>query len=243
MDNQLQNIGEGTQQPGLSLLGNDTVVKTLMRNVYVWMAAALVITGLTSLAICHSTSLLMLFAQTPALMWGALVAELVLVFALSFFVEKLSFTGATVLFILYAVLNGVSLAPIFMVYTGESIASVFLVTAGMFAVMAVVGTVIKKDLSGLGRFLLMALIGLILVSVVNLFLGSTGLSWGISVVGVLLFTGLTVYDAQKIKQMLAFYGDEVNDNTQKIALMGSLTLYLDFINIFLYLLRLFGRDN
>ena len=113
----------------------------------------------------------------------------------------------------------------------------------MFAAMALIGTFIKKDLSGLRRFLLMALIGLIIASVVNIFLGSSTMYWIITYVGVLLFTALTVYDAQQIKNMIVLYGNDVNESTQKIALLGSLTLYLDFVNLFLYMLRIFGNRD
>jgi hypothetical protein len=141
------------------------------------------------------------------------------------------------------VLNGVTMSFIFIAYTSTSIATAFFVTAGMFAAMSFIGFVTKKDLSSFGSFFTMALIGLIIASVVNIFLNSSVMYWIITYVGVLLFVGLTAYDTQKIKQMLIEYGDEVNDSTQKLALIGSLSLYLDFINLFLYILRLFGNNK
>ena len=147
------------------------------------------------------------------------------------------------MFALYSVLNGVTMSFIFIAYTSTSIATAFFVTAGMFAAMSFIGFVTKKDLSSFGSFFTMALIGLIIASVVNIFLNSSVMYWIITYVGVLLFVGLTAYDTQKIKQMLIEYGDEVNDSTQKLALIGSLSLYLDFINLFLYILRLFGNNK
>lgn len=231
----------GTDRPIFT--GNPAVVTSLMRNVYWWMTAALCITGLTSLFVNKSAGLLAMFYENPGFLIGLLVAELVLVLVLSARIEKMSFTTATVVFILYSMLNGLTFAPILLLYTKESVAGTFFICAGTFATMAVIGSFVKKDLSGMGRFLLMALIGLIIASVVNIFFGSSGLYFGITVVGVLLFAALTAYDAQKIKTILTLYGDEVNESTQKIALIGSLTLYLDFINLFLYMLRIFGKRN
>ena len=147
------------------------------------------------------------------------------------------------MFILYSLLTGVSLSTIFLAYTESSIATTFLITAGTFGTMSLVGFVTKKDLSKLGGILLMALIGLIIATVVNIFLVSDTLGWIINYVGVLIFVGLTAYDTQKIKQMMREYGTDINEQTQKMALMGSLSLYLDFINMFLYLLRIFGNRD
>ena len=132
---------------------------------------------------------------------------------------------------------------IFAVYTQSSIASTFFITAGTFAAMSLVGFITKKDLSGMGKILFMALIGLIIASVVNMFMHSPAIYWISSYAGVIIFTGLTAWDTQKIKQMFLTYGYDVNEQTQKLALLGSLTLYLDFINLFLYLLRIFGSRN
>ena len=175
--------------------------------------------------------------------WLLVIAELALVFILSARIMKMSFSTAGIMFALYSVLNGVTMSFIFIAYTSTSIATAFFVTAGMFAAMSFIGFVTKKDLSSFGSFFTMALIGLIIASVVNIFLNSSVMYWIITYVGVLLFVGLTAYDTQKIKQMLIEYGDEVNDSTQKLALIGSLSLYLDFINLFLYILRLFGNNK
>jgi FtsH-binding integral membrane protein len=153
----------------------------------------------------------------------------------------MSLTTAGIVFLLYAVLTGVTFSFIFLVYTMESIASTFFITAGTFGAMSLVGYFIKKDLSAIGRFLIMALIGLIIASIVNIFLQSSGLTLICTYAGVLIFSGLTAYDTQKIKQMFLMHGAEMNESTMKLALMGSLTLYLDFINLFLYLLRIFGN--
>ena len=197
-----------------------TVQATLMRNVYSWMTLALVITGLTAMYVAKSY-------------------EVGLVIYLSARIHRIAFSTATLLFIAYSILNGVTLSFIFMVYTASSIATTFFVTAGTFGVMALYGYVTKRDLTRIGNICIMALIGLIIASLVNLFLHNSMMDLIISGIGVLIFTGLTAYDSQKIKQLLT--GDiEVNDTTQKIALMGAMTLYLDFINLFLYLLRFLG---
>ncbi|MBP5260400.1 MAG: Bax inhibitor-1/YccA family protein [Paludibacteraceae bacterium] len=214
--------------------------KTLMRNVYGWMTMALVITGMMAYYMGTNPDLVLTIFSNSVLFWGLFIAEIALVMILSARIDKMSFATAGILFGVYSLLNGVVMGSIFLVYTLESIASTFFITAGMFAVMALIGTVIKKDLSGMGRFLLMALVGLIIASVVNWFMQSSTLYWITSGVGVLLFTGLTVYDAQKIKRMFAEV-DDVNDSVRKYALLGALSLYLDFINLFLYLLRFLGN--
>ena len=219
-----------------------SVSATLMRSVYYWMAGALTITGLTAMLVANNETLMSILFSSMGLVWGLLIAEIVLVMILSAAINKLSFSMATLLFILYSVLNGVTLSSIFVIYTQGSIASTFFITAGMFGALAVYGTVTKRDLSGMGRFLFMTLIGLIIATIVNIFVHSTMLYWITTFVGVLVFAGLTAWDAQKIQQM-AQTADEVNETTQKLALLGSLMLYLDFINLFLYLLRIFGKRN
>lgn len=242
MDNRLNNSDYREDNVPVSTLVSDpSVVSSLMRKVYWWMTLALVITGATSLLVSKNEQFLYALFSSSALLIGLCITELLMVIVLSALINKMSFTVATVMFILYSVLNGVTLTPIFLLYTQESIASTFFITAGTFTAMALIGSFTKRDLSSLGRFLLMALIGLIIASIVNIFVASSPLYWGITIVGVLLFAGLTAYDAQHIKKMLQFYGEEVNENTQKIALLGSLSLYLDFINMFLYLLRIFGN--
>lgn len=211
---------------------------SLMRKVYVWMTLALVISGITAYGVMDS-GLIFTIVQNKLLFWGLIIAEFALVFGISGAINRLSLTTATLLFVLYSVVNGATLSMIFAVYTMASIGKVFLITAGTFGVMAFVGYTTKKDLSSLGRILFMALIGLIIATVVNIFFRSGMLDLILSYVGVAVFVGLTAYDSQRIKQMLAKceYPDE---NAQKLALLGSLMLYLDFINLFLYLLRIFG---
>jgi FtsH-binding integral membrane protein len=222
---------------------NEQAQSTLMRNVYIWMTLALAVSGATAWYVANSYNLLNAIFSSSWGFLGLVVAELALVWILAGMIQKLSFLMAGIMFVVYSVVNGLTLSCIFVAYTTESIASTFFITAGMFAAMALIGTFIKKDLSGLRRFLLMVLIGLIIASVVNIFLGSSTMYWIITYVGVLLFTALTVYDAQQIKNMIALYGNDVNESTQKIALLGSLTLYLDFVNLFLYMLRIFGNRD
>jgi len=212
----------------------------LMRKVYVWMTLALVITGLTAYFVAHSSFIVTLYS-TPALLWGLIIGELALVFVISGMINRLSLTTATLLFVLYSVINGVTLSSVFLIYTSASIAKVFLITAGTFGVMALIGYTTKTDLTGIGKIAFMGLIGLIIATLVNVFfVKSTGFDLLLSYLGVLIFVGLTAYDSQKIKEML--YGAEYADESaQKIALLGALSLYLDFINLFLYLLRIFGN--
>ena len=221
----------------------NAVFAKLMRSVYLWMVLALVITGLTAAYVASSPAYISALMNNSILFYGVIIAELALVFILSGRIHKMSFTSASLMFILYSLLTGVSLSTIFLAYTESSIATTFLITAGTFGTMSLVGFVTKKDLSKLGGILLMALIGLIIATVVNIFLISDTLGWIINYVGVLIFVGLTAYDTQKIKQMVREYGTDINEQTQKMALMGSLSLYLDFINMFLYLLRIFGNRD
>lgn len=221
----------------------NAVFAKLMRSVYLWMVLALIITGLTAAYVANSPAYISALMNNPVLFYGVIIAELALVFILSGRIHKMSFTSASLMFILYSLLTGVSLSTIFLAYTESSIATTFLITAGTFGTMSLVGFVTKKDLSKLGGILFMALIGLIIATVVNIFLVSDTLGWIINYVGVLIFVGLTAYDTQKIKQMMREYGTDINEQTQKMALMGSLSLYLDFINMFLYLLRIFGNRD
>lgn len=213
---------------------------SLFRSVYVWMTLALVITGFTALYVAKSYTLLNLMLQNQMAFWGVLIAELGLVFYMSARINRISFTTATILFIVYSILNGVTMSMLFLIYTMSSIATTFFVTAGTFGAMALFGYATKKDLTRIGNLCIMGVIGLIIASLVNMFLHNSMMDLIISYVGVLLFVGLTAYDSQKIKQMLSGEDIEVNETTQKITLMGALTLYLDFINLFLYLLRILG---
>lgn len=217
-----------------------TAQSTLMRSVYTWMTLALAITGLTAMYMAKSLTVINMMMQNSMLFWGVLIAEVVLVMYMSARINKISFTTATLLFIAYSILNGVTLSILFLIYTASSIATTFFVTAGTFGAMALFGYVTKKDLTRIGSLCIMGVIGLIIASVVNMFLHNTMMDMIISYVGVLLFVGLTAYDAQKIKHLLSGDDIEVNESTQKIALLGALTLYLDFINLFIYLLRILG---
>jgi FtsH-binding integral membrane protein len=214
----------------------------LMRKVYVWMTLALVITGFTSYGVATSPGILQAIYGNQLLFWGMIIAEFALVIGVSAAIHRLSLTTATLMFILYSVINGALLSYIFLVYTASSVATVFFITAGTFGAMALLGYTTKTDLSSIGKYLIMALIGLIIATVVNLFIQSTGFTLILSYVGVLIFVGLTAYDSQKIKQML-LQAPDAGEGAQKLALLGALTLYLDFINLFIYLLRIFGRRN
>ena len=213
---------------------------SLFRQVYLWMAMALAITGMMALLVAGSPTMLSLIFSSKLTFFALIIAEIALVWYLSARIERLSFTTATLMFIVYSLLNGAMLSSIFILYTATSIASTFFVTAGTFGVMCVYGYLTKRDLTSIGNICLMAVIGLIIAGLVNLFLQSSVMSLIISGIGVLVFVGLTAYDSQKIKQLLLQEGMEVNDSTKKIALLGSMTLYLDFINLFLYLLRFLG---
>ena len=226
-----------------ALEGIQSAYRVLMRKVYLWMTLALAVTGLTSYYVATNPGLMQTIFSSRGLIWGLIIGELALVFILSARIMKMSFATAGLMFAAYSVLNGITMASIFAVFTMESIASAFFVTAGMFGVMSLLGFTMKKDLSSFGSFFLMALVGLIIASIVNAFLNSSVLYWVVTYIGVLIFVGLTAYDTQKIKNMLMEYGDEVNEHTQKLALLGSLSLYLDFVNLFLYILRFFGRND
>ncbi|MGM9697601.1 MAG: Bax inhibitor-1/YccA family protein [Prevotella sp.] len=214
----------------------------LMRKVYVWMALALVLTGVTAYGVATSPGLITAIATNKILFFGLIIAEFALVFGVSGAINRISLTTATLMFVAYSIINGALLSFLFLAYTMSSITSVFFITAGTFAVMAVIGYTTKKDLTSIGRILFMALIGIIIATLVNMFIGSSGLNTIISYVGVLIFVGLTAYDSQKIKEMLVVAGDH-GEAGQKLALLGALTLYLDFINLFIYLLRIFGQKR
>lgn len=216
----------------------------VMQKVYTWMTLALVITALTAMAMSTQLGLMQsLFMTSRAPMLLLIFAELGVVWYLSARIGKMSFATAGILFALYAILNGVTLSFIFLAYSTASIVNAFLTTAGTFGAMSLLGLFVKKDLSMVGRVLYMALFGLIIAVLINMFVGSSALDLFISLVGVIIFTGLTAYDTQKIKLLVTQYADADEESTMKVALMGSLTLYLDFINLFLYLLRLFGRGR
>lgn len=214
------------------------LVRQSVTRAFVWMTLGLAITGLTALFVADSNLIEVIFSSGS--FWMLVIAELAVVWFLSSRIMKLSMPVATAAFAVYSLLNGVTLSPIFLVYTGESITSTFFITAATFGTMAVFGYTTKRDLSSWGSYLMMALIGLIIASVVNIFLGNSLLMWAVSYLGVLLFVGLTAYDTQQLKAMIAAsIGDE--EQTKKVALLGALNLYLDFINLFIYLLRILGK--
>ena len=218
-----------------------SVFSKLMRNVYRWMTFALAITGLTAACVAGNATLMQFILGNQAVFLGLIIAELVVAFTLIGRVSKLSFTNASLLFILYSILTGATLSTIFLVYEIGSIASTFFVTAGTFGAMSLVGYFTHKDLSKMGTYLIMALIGLIIATIANWFIASTTLDWGITYALVLVFVGLTAYDTQKIKVVWREHGMGLDESTQKLALMGSFTLYLDFLNLFLQLLKILGK--
>jgi FtsH-binding integral membrane protein len=202
---------------------------------YRWMTLGLATTGVVALLVAHSPGALDLLLGNRILFYGLLFGQLGLVVALSAVAPRVSTAVAALMFFAYAALTGVTFSTLFLVYTASSIASTFFVTAGAFAGLSLFGVATQRDLSAIGRFGVFALIGVILASVVNMFLRSSGLEWLITVAGVLLFAGLTAYDTQRLKEL--FRRGETSAN---LPLVGALTLYLDFINMFLFLLRLVG---
>ena len=232
------NGGSGNPQPAVGAL--DARVSQVMKRVYLKMFLGLLVTALVSFFCAGSPAVLSFYAQHSWLIWGLFIAELVLVFAISGGISRMQSSTATALFFLFAVINGLALFPIFLVYTHVSIAKTFFITAGTFGAMSIYGYFTTKDLTRWGSFLMMALIGLIICVVINIFWANSTFDWIISGLGVLIFVGLTAWDTQKIKQWAAAAPFEA---TGKLATLGALSLYLDFINLFLYLLRFFGTSR
>ena len=213
---------------------------TFLAKVFNWMALGLATTAALAFTVAGSASTQQLIFGNKLIFYGLILGEVGLVLYLSARIEKISAATATALFLIYSALNGVTMAAVLLMYTAASVATTFTVAGGMFAAMAIYGTVTKKDLTGLGSFMFMGLIGIILASLVNMFMKSPAIEWTISVIGVIVFTGLTAYDIQKISR---FGGNVMTSDKASIrrgAIMGALSLYLDFINLFLSLLRLFG---
>lgn len=221
----------------ISSTQTQSVVGAFMTKVYSWMTLAMFITGIIAMYVASSEELLSFVFGTKYMFMGLIIAQLGVVWYLSARVSKLSYSTATIMFIVYSVLSGITLSSIFILYTASSIASTFFITAGTFAVMSLAGFFTKKDLSGFGAIMMMGLIGVIIATVVNYFLQSSTLNYIISYVGVMVFVGLTAYDTQKLKIMATQLDGE---QAKKGSIMGALTLYLDFINLFLYLLRVLG---
>lgn len=228
-----------TNRSAATQLDVDVGLRDYMLRIYNYMASGLALTGIVAYAAAMggSDSFIAHIYHTP-LMWLVILAPLGLVMLLSFGIGRLSAAAAQGLFWVYAGLMGLSLSTVFLVYTGESIARVFFITAGTFAAMSLYGYTTRRDLSQFGSFLFMGLIGIVIASLVNIFLASPGLSFAISVIGVLVFVGLTAYDTQTIKEMY-FEGDGP-ELAGKKAVMGALRLYLDFINLFMMLVQLMG---
>jgi len=229
-------------QPYPTHMSQDAVAaeqQRFMVRVYNWMGAGLGMTGGVSWYVSTNETILNILVTQPILFFGLFLVELGLVFYLAARVMQMEVSQAMAVFFLYAGLNGVTLAPLFLLYTTASLASTFFVTAGMFGAMSFYGYTTKKDLTSWGSFLFMGLIGIIIASVVNMFLNNSMLYWIISYAGVLIFIGLTAYDTQKIKEM-NILGNEGTDEDTKEAIRGALKLYLDFLNLFLMLLRIMG---
>ncbi|MCR5036410.1 MAG: Bax inhibitor-1/YccA family protein [Bacteroidales bacterium] len=223
---------------------------TFVANVFMWMFAALGITALTAYMFGTTPDLMMSMFSVRAdgsaslnlLGWIVMLAPLIIVFVMSFGMEKMKASTMIILYLVYSVLMGMSLGFIFLAYTGASIAKTFVITAGMFGLMAFLGYTTKTDLTKMGSILLMGLFGIIIATVVNMFMHSESLDYIISIIGVIIFTGLTAYDVQKIKE-IGMLGLDNNETMTKISIQAALSLYLDFINLFLYLLRFFGKRN
>lgn len=215
-------------------------VRTFLGRVYQLMAAGLTVTGVVALLIASNPAALQFIVMNRGLMWGLIIAQFITVVAFSSMLQRVSSATAAAMFFFYAALTGVTFSTIFLIYTSASIAGTFFITAGAFAGLSAYGAVTKRSLDGMGSFLFMGLIGLVLASIVNIFVGSTAIYWLTTFMGVIIFTGLVAYDTNKLKQ-LAASSDLRGDGLRKMALMGALTLYLDFINLFLFLLRIFGN--
>lgn len=216
------------------------VMTSTMKKVYLKMTLALAVSGFTAFFAAGSEAYFTFLVQNSWLMWVLLLGELGLVIGISAGINKLSSPAATGLFYLFALVNGLALTPIFWGYSTVVLAKTFFITAGTFAAMSIYGFTTRQDLSKMGNILVMALIGLIIASVVNMFMHSSGLDWIISIAGVLIFVGLTAWDTQKIKTMAAMMPAS---ETGRLATIGALSLYLDFVNLFLYLLRIFGNRD
>jgi len=213
-----------------------------LSRVYAWMSVGLIITGLVSYYISTQPKIISAFFNNFGLILILFLVQIILVAALSFFISKMSFATATLAFLAYSILTGITISSIFLVYTKSSIAITFLITAAMFGAMALYGYFTKKDLSGMSSFLFMSLIGLLIALIVNIFLKSESFDYIISAFGVIIFSLLTAFDVQQIKRL----GSQLitqGENTSKASIIGALKLYLDFINLFLFLLRFTGRKN
>ena len=218
-----------------------TLANKVMRRVYVKMLVAMLVTAVTSIYVSGSETILRFIYGNTFVTWGLIISQIAVVLVLSGRLNKLSVTAATLLFYLYSVLTGVVFSSILLLYTASSVGMTFLITAGVFAAMSIYGFTTSNDLTKFGSIMFMALIGLIICSVVNIFLKSSGMEWIISLAGVAIFIGLTAWDTQKIKNAAMYAAD--GTSAEKLATIGALSLYLDFVNLFIYLLRFFGGSR
>lgn len=224
----------------LSLEEQAKVERSFITRTFLWMTLGLLTTAVVAFVVTSSPTLLQILYGTPFVMWGLFIGQIALVIALSVAVNKLSPVIATLIFFAYAALTGVTFSSILLVYTASSVASTFVVTAGMFGILTIIGMGTKVDLTAIGTLAFIGLFGVILMSLVNLFLQSETLYWLISIVGVIIFVVLIARDAQRLKQM-ATQVDPNSEQAQRASILGALTLYLDFINLFIFLLRILGR--
>jgi FtsH-binding integral membrane protein len=238
-DNERVNVGSGFGAVGARANVSTEATSGFLGRVYRMMALGLGVTGVVALLVASSPAAIEFFIMNRGVMIMLVIAQLVMVFAFTGLLSRVSAGTAAAMFFTYAALSGVTFSTIFLVYTSASIAGTFFVTAGAFAGVSAYGYVTKRSLDGLGSFLFMGLIGLVLASIVNIFLGSPAIYWLTTFMGVIVFTGLAAYDTAKLKQ-LAASTDVSGDQGRKLALRGALMLYLDFINLFLMLLRIFG---
>jgi len=219
-------------------------VNEFIRSVYNWMAIGLALTGFVAFFVSNSQTMMRLIFGNQIIFFGLIIGELALVFTISARVQRMRASTATSLFVLYAALNGATLSAIFLIYTRSSITSTFFICAATFVVSSIYGMATKRDLTSMGQFMFMGLIGIVIASVVNLFIRSSGVSLIVSYIGVIVFVGLTAYDTQKLRTMALSQPDGLDAGTiRKGAILGALTLYLDFINLFLMLLRILGNRD
>lgn len=218
--------------------------RSILKNVYLWMTAGLALTGVVSYLVATTPSLMRMFLGSSFSFLFIVIAQFAVVFYLMARLDKMSSTSAIASFGAYSILTGITLSVIFYAYSGLVISRAFFTTAAAFGGMSFYGMTTKRDLDGIGHYLIMGLWGIIIASLINLLLGSANIYFLISIIGVLVFLGLTAWDTQKIRRMNDAYADRMDEETYiKLSIIGALMLYLDFINIFLYLLRIFGRNN
>jgi len=236
------NLNDASVESSSSGISLQQSLSAFIVKVYGWMAFALAVTALSSWIVVTSPELLRMILHNKLLFYGLIIGEVLLVIGISGLINKISAATATALFIAYAVMNGLTLSTILFMFTMSSIASTFVVTAGLFGLMALIGTVTKRDLTSIGNIAFMVLLGFIIASLVNFWLKSPALYWILTYLGVVVFSALTAYDAQKIKAMF-LDSDDSSETKGKVAVLGALALYLDFINLFILLLQIFGNGS